>query len=91
MGFVFACGYCETHLKGPADPSFDSIFKCTSCGQAETFDNVKPIVAEFLKEGARAKIEQMLRAVASHEGGLAYSDASRLKGVYRFIALEADI
>jgi hypothetical protein len=91
MGFVFACGNCETPLKGPADPNSDSMFKCPSCGQAETFDNVKRIVGEFLKESARNKIEEMLRAAASHGESLTYSDAPRSKGVFRFIAVEADV
>jgi hypothetical protein len=49
MGFVFACGRCERPLKGPAKPSSDSMFKCAICGQMETFENMKRIVAEFLK------------------------------------------
>ena len=50
MGFIFACGYCGTSLKGSADSSSDSMVKCPSCGQAETFDNVKRIVGEFLQD-----------------------------------------
>jgi hypothetical protein len=89
MGFVFACGCCERPLKGPAKPSFDSMFKCPICGQMETFENMKRIVAEFLKESARNKIEEMLRA-ASHGESLTYSDGPRSKGAYRFIAIETD-
>jgi hypothetical protein len=66
MGFVFACGYCKTPLKGPASPNPNTMLKCPSCGQAEAFENVKRIVAEFLKETAHIKIEEMLRAVARH-------------------------
>lgn len=91
MGFVFACGYCEMPLKDPADPSLDSIFKCPSCGQAETSENVKVVVAGFLQKGARIKLEEMLQAAASHGESLAHNDASRLKGVFRFIALEAHV
>jgi hypothetical protein len=90
MGFVFACGYCGTPLQGSAASSSDSVFKCRSCGQAETFDNVKRIVGEFLKESARSKIEEMLRTAATHGASRAYSDAPRSKGVYRFIAIETD-
>jgi hypothetical protein len=90
MRFVFACGHCKTPLEGAADASSDSMFKCPSCGQAETSDNVKRIVAEFLKESARTKIEEMLRVAASHGVSLTYSDAPRSKGVYRFIAVETD-
>jgi hypothetical protein len=90
MGFVFACGYCEVPLKGPDDSSSNSMFKCPCCGQAETSDNVKRIVGEFLKESARNKIEEMLRVAASHSESLAYSDVPRSKGVHRFIAVETD-
>jgi hypothetical protein len=79
MGFVFACGYCEAPLKGPADSSSNSMFKCPCCGQAETSDNVKRIVGEFLKESARNKIEEMLRVAASNSESLAYSDVPRSK------------
>jgi hypothetical protein len=70
MGFVFACGYCKTPLKGPASPNPNTMLKCPSCGQAETFENVKRIVAEFVKETAHIKIEEMLRAVARHRENL---------------------
>jgi hypothetical protein len=91
MGFVFACGYCETPLKGPADPRCDSVFKCPSCGQAEKSDNVKRIVAEFLRASARNKIEGMLRAVTTRGEGLTYSDAPSSRVVYRFIAVDTDV
>lgn len=91
MGFVFACGHWEAPLKGPANPSPNSVFKCSSCGQAETFENVKRIVGEFLKESARKKIEEVLRATASPGESLTYSDAPRSKCIYRFIAVETDV
>jgi hypothetical protein len=91
MGLVFACGYCETPLKGPASPNPNSLFKCSSCGQVETFENVKRIVGELLKESARKKIEEFLRAAASPGETLIYSDAPRSKCIYRFIAVETDV
>jgi hypothetical protein len=91
MGFVFACGCCKTPLKGPATPTPNTMLKCPCCGQAETFEHVKRIVAEFLKETAHNKIEEMLRAVARHGESLTYSDAPSSKGVYRFIAVETDV
>jgi hypothetical protein len=91
MGFVFACGCCERPLKGSANPSSDSMFNCPSCGQEETWENVKAIVAEYLKESARIRVEEMLRVAASHGESLAYSEALRSKGVYRFIAVETDV
>jgi hypothetical protein len=91
MGLVFACGYCEMPLDGPADPRSDSLFKCPSCGQAETSDNVKRIVGDFLKEKARNKIEEMLRVAASHGVSVRYTDAPRSTGVYRFIAVETEV
>jgi hypothetical protein len=90
MGFVFACGDCEMPLDGPADPSSDSMFKCPSCGQGETFDNVRRIVGEFLKESAHDKLEEMLRVAASHGVSLTHGDAPRSIGIYRFIAIEPD-
>lgn len=77
MGFVFACGYCQVPLKGAAD-------KSPSCGQRETFDNVKRIVASFSGR-ARITIEEMLRTVGE---SLTYSDALLSKPVNRFIAVE---
>ena len=35
MGFVLACGYCETPLQGPANPNLGGLFKCPSCGQGQ--------------------------------------------------------
>jgi hypothetical protein len=84
VGFVFACGYCQVPLKGPADPNPDCMFKSPSCGQRETFDNVKRIVASFSGR-ARITIEEMLRTVGE---SLTYSDALLSKPVNRFIAVE---
>jgi hypothetical protein len=66
------------------------MFKCPCCGQAETSDNVKRIVSEFLKESARNKIEEMLRAASGQSESLAYGDVPCSKGVHRFIAIDTD-
>ena len=50
MGFVFACGYCQAPLKGPADPNPDCMFKALLRAK-RAFDNVKRIVGEFPREG----------------------------------------
>ena len=89
MGFVFACGHCKTPLKGPADPGPGSVFKCPSCGQTETFENVKRIVAEYLQVSARDKLGELLRAATSRSESVACG-APRLTDVYRFVAIEAD-
>jgi hypothetical protein len=52
---VFACGACKTPLEGPANPNLDSMFECLSCGQTETFENLRRIVCQFLQENARIK------------------------------------
>jgi hypothetical protein len=33
VGFVFACGYCQAPLKGPADPNPDCMFKSPPAGK----------------------------------------------------------
>jgi hypothetical protein len=91
MALVFACGDCKTPLEGPTDPNPDSTFKCPSCGQTETFENVQRIVGEFLQERAHSKFGDMLRDVTSRSESLTFSETPRPKGVYRFIAVEADV
>jgi hypothetical protein len=70
MTLVFACGDCRMLLDGVANPRPDSMLKCLSCGQAETFDNIRQIVAEYLQENARDKIGAMLGNIASRSESL---------------------
>jgi hypothetical protein len=96
MTLVFACGDCKTPLDGVANPRPDSMLKCLSCGQAETFDNIRQIVADFLQENARDKIGAMLRNITSRSESVrlnrfTYSEIQSQKRVYRFIVVDEDV
>jgi hypothetical protein len=91
MTLVFACGDCMTPLEGPANPNRDSVLECLSCGQTETFENVRQIVGEFLQDNARDKMGDLVRNVTSRSENLTFSDTHRPKRVYRFISVEANV
>jgi hypothetical protein len=90
MTLVFACGDCRMPLDGVANPRPDSMLNCLSCGQAETFNNIRQIVAEYLQENPRDKIGAMLRNISSRSESLdtSHSELRRREHVYRFIVVE---
>jgi hypothetical protein len=91
MTLVFACGDCRMPLDGVANPRPDSMLNCLSCGQAETFNNIRQIVAEYLQENARDKIGAMLRNISSRSESprhFTYSELRSREHVYRFIVVE---
>jgi hypothetical protein len=61
MDVIFACGKCESPLHGPDEPKPDSMLRCPTCGESDTFDNVKRIVGQFLQEQAKPSFNAMTR------------------------------
>jgi hypothetical protein len=91
MGFVFACGYCETPLNGSPISDAESVFRCPSCGQSGTLATVKGTVAKYLKARARNKLEDMFRGIVFQSMSVTHSDAPITMDNYRFIAVETDV
>jgi hypothetical protein len=88
MALVFACGRCKTPLKDTHEPESNSVIGCPTCGENDTFENVQRIIGEFMQEQAAEQFSDMLRGVARRSKALAFNEAPRPKGVYRFIAID---
>lgn len=42
------CGLCDSSLEGLANPNPQDTFRCTGCGNSDTFNNITRIVGEFI-------------------------------------------
>ena len=88
MNVIFACGKCQAPLHGPEKPEPDSMLICPTCGESDTFENVKGIVGQFVQEQAADALGDMLRNVRRNSESLTFRETQRPKTTYRFVAIE---
>jgi predicted RNA-binding Zn-ribbon protein involved in translation (DUF1610 family) len=79
------CEACRSDLTGPAEHTDESIFRCPTCGQSDTYGNVTKEAHAYLESLVSEHLSQKMADIAQGNRFMTFTPSSRPKRTFRFI------